>query len=80
MRVLLGRGRNKFNSKLPKPANGLSYLRVGGRGRCLGAGKTQSHKNARNAAESPASSARFVGLFLRCAPFFDLSIIPELLT
>jgi hypothetical protein len=26
--------------------NGLRYLRVGGRGQCLGAGKTQSQKNA----------------------------------
>ena len=26
--------------------NGLRYLRVGGRGFCLGAGKTRSHKNA----------------------------------
>ena len=27
-------------------ANGLRYLRVGGRGFCLGAGKTRSQKNA----------------------------------
>jgi len=26
--------------------NGLRYLRVGGRGFCLGAGKTRSQKNA----------------------------------
>jgi len=26
--------------------NGLRYLRVGGRGLCLGAGKTRSQKNA----------------------------------
>jgi len=26
--------------------NGLRYLRVGGRGQCLGAGKTRSEKNA----------------------------------
>jgi hypothetical protein len=26
--------------------NGLRYLRVGGRGQCLGAGKTRSQKNA----------------------------------
>jgi hypothetical protein len=29
-----------------QPPNGLRYLRVGGRGFCLGAGKTQSQKNA----------------------------------
>jgi len=29
-----------------KMYNGLRYLRVGGRGLCLGAGKTQSQKNA----------------------------------
>jgi len=28
------------------PPNGLRYLRVGGRGLCLEAGKTQSEKNA----------------------------------
>jgi len=28
------------------PANGLRYLRVGGRGFCLGAEKTRSQKNA----------------------------------
>jgi hypothetical protein len=27
-------------------ANGLRYLRVGGRGFCLGAGKTRSEENA----------------------------------
>jgi len=27
-------------------ANGLRYLRVGGRGQCLGAGQTRSQKNA----------------------------------
>jgi len=27
-------------------ANGLRYLRVGGRGQCSGAGKTRSQKNA----------------------------------
>jgi hypothetical protein len=26
--------------------NGLRYLRVGGRGQCLGAGKTRSEENA----------------------------------
>jgi len=29
-----------------QPPNGLRYLRVGGRGQGLGAGKTQSQKNA----------------------------------
>ena len=37
--------------------HGLRYLRVGGRGFCLGAGKTRSQKMLENAAESPASSA-----------------------
>ena len=41
--------------------NGLRYLRVGGRGFCLGAGKTRSQKMLENAAESHASGARFVG-------------------
>jgi hypothetical protein len=31
---------------LHERANGLRYLRVGGRGQCLGAGKTRSQKNA----------------------------------
>jgi len=43
------------------PSNGLRYLRVGGRGFCLGAGKTRSQKNLENAAESHTSGARFVG-------------------
>jgi len=37
--------------------NGLRYLRVGGRGFCLGAEKTRSQKMLENAAESPASGA-----------------------
>jgi hypothetical protein len=35
-----------FTHFLPPPPNGLRYLRVGGRGFCLGAGKTRSEKNA----------------------------------
>jgi hypothetical protein len=31
---------------IAEPPNGLRYLRVGGRGFCLGAGKTRSQKNA----------------------------------
>jgi len=31
---------------LEQPPNGVRYLRVGGRGFCLGAEKTQSQKNA----------------------------------
>ncbi|MCK6463143.1 MAG: hypothetical protein L6Q29_05010 [Candidatus Pacebacteria bacterium] len=43
--------RNLFLKNRPKDlmqvlANGLRYLRVGGRGFCLGAGKTRSEKNA----------------------------------
>jgi hypothetical protein len=54
-------------------ANGLRYLRAGGRGFCLGAGKTRSQKNAclhraagtgENAAESPPSTACFVSPLL----------------
>jgi len=33
--------------------NGLHYLRVGGRGFCLGAGKTRSEKNARKCRRIP---------------------------
>ena len=33
-----------FRKRLP--SNGLRYLRVGGRGLCLGAGKTRSEENA----------------------------------
>ena len=43
-----------------KPANGLRYLRVGGRGFCLGAGKTRSQKMFLEAADSHTSGARFV--------------------
>jgi hypothetical protein len=39
--------------------------------------KLEARKMLENAAESHTSGARFVGLFLRCAPFFDFSIIPE---
>jgi hypothetical protein len=34
-------------------ANGLRYPRVGGRGQCLGAGKTQSQKNACKPRQNP---------------------------
>ena len=34
-------------------ANGLRYLRVGGRGQCLGAGKTRSEKNTRKCRRIP---------------------------
>ena len=44
-----------------KQPNGLRYLRVDGRGQCLGAGKTRSQKMLENAAESHTSGARFVG-------------------
>jgi len=39
---LYGFGPLKVLILLPKRANGLRYLRVGGRGFCLGAGKTRS--------------------------------------
>jgi len=42
--------------------NGVRYWRWGGRGFCWGAEKTRSQKILEKAAESPASSARFVGL------------------
>jgi|GEM_PF-4003006 len=45
---------------LAKPANGLRYVGVAGRGFCLGTGKTQSKEMLENAAESPTSGARFV--------------------
>jgi len=51
-------------------ANGSRSLRVGGRGFCLGAGKTQSEKNAakrlrlQKCRRPPASGARCVGLRL----------------
>ena len=42
-------------------ANGLRYLRVGGRGQCLGAEKKlEARKILENAAESHTSGARFV--------------------
>jgi len=37
---------NTFYFVLHVATNGLRYLRVGGRGFCLGAGKTRSQKNA----------------------------------
>ena len=37
-----------------KPANGVRYLRLGGRGQCLGAEKTQSQKNTRREASHTA--------------------------
>ena len=46
-----------------KAANGLRYLRVGGRGLCLGAGKTRSQKMLVNRADSHTSGARFVRRF-----------------
>jgi len=36
-----------------KGSNGLRYLRVGGRGQCLGAGKTRSEENARKCRRIP---------------------------
>lgn len=39
---------------------GWRYLRVGGRGQGLGAGKTRSEEMLENAAESHTSGARFV--------------------
>ncbi len=41
-------------------ANGLRYLRVGGRGFALGAGKLEARKMLVNRAESHTSGARFV--------------------
>ena len=35
-------------------ANGLRYLRVGGRGQCLGAEKTRSQKNAQKCGRIPS--------------------------
>jgi hypothetical protein len=35
-----------LSSVWKKGANGLRYLRVGGRGQCLGAEKTRSEENA----------------------------------
>jgi len=60
-------------------ANGLRYLRVGGRGQCLGAGKTQSEKMLETAAEShtacpepvEGSGARFVGTVFDGNIFLD---------
>jgi len=43
----------------------LRYLRVGGRGQCLEAGKLEARKMPENAAESHTSGARFVGRRLR---------------
>jgi hypothetical protein len=44
---LLYRNCNEHSRKLGRRTpNGLRYLRVGGRGQCLGAGKTRSQKNA----------------------------------
>jgi hypothetical protein len=59
---------------LQKRANGLRYLRVGGRGFALGAGKLEARKMLENAArprrrQSHTSGARFVGPQLRkCVP------------
>ena len=41
-------------------ANGLRYLRVGGRGFCLRAGKPETRKMLENAAESHTSEARCI--------------------
>jgi hypothetical protein len=43
----------------------LRYLRVGGRGFCLGQEKPEARKMLENAAESHTSGARFVGRFLQ---------------
>ena len=42
-----------FPTPLHEPPNGLRYLRVGGCGLCLGAGKTRSQKNARKCRRIP---------------------------
>jgi len=43
-----------LKTMIPKGwANGSRYLRVGGRGQCLGAGKTRSEKNARKCRRIP---------------------------
>jgi len=44
--------------------NDLRYWQVGGRGFCLGAGKTRSQKMLENGDESYLSSEHFVGRFL----------------
>ncbi len=49
--------------KFRKQPNGLRYLRVGGCGQCLGAGKLEARKMPENAADSHTSGARFVGHF-----------------
>ena len=46
-----------FPNRFCQPPNGLRYLRVGGCGQCLGAGKTRSQKMPENAAESHTSGA-----------------------
>jgi hypothetical protein len=48
-----------FSESLDKCSN--RYPRWGGRGLCLEAEKTEARKMLENRAESPASSARFVG-------------------
>jgi len=59
-------------------ANGLRYLRVGGRGQCLGAGKTRSQKKLVNCAESHTSGARFVGTLLDLqALLLILQVFPQ---
>ena len=53
---------------MKKQANGLRYLRVGGRGQGLGAGKTRNQKNARKWRRI------FVGRFLQSALIVFLRI------
>ncbi|KAF0106403.1 MAG: hypothetical protein FD147_2525, partial [Chloroflexi bacterium] len=46
-RLVFGAGHNRRS-------NGLRYLLVGGRGFCLGAGKTRSQKNTRKCGRIPS--------------------------
>jgi len=45
-------------------ANGLRYWQVGGRGQCLGAGKTRSRKNAYKSRTRSAQSSALLGVFV----------------
>jgi len=55
-------GQSFYNSLIWKgAANGLRYLRVGGRGQCLGAEKLKARKMPVNRADSQPSAARCVG-------------------
>ncbi len=57
-----------MNLSFEQAPNGLRYLRVGGRGFCLGAGKTRSQKMLLNRADSHTSGARFVSLLFLNRP------------